>query len=144
MIVHWGDRFRGKVSDALFSHIDFFASLAALIGADIPEGAAPDSRNALDVLTYRDMTGRDYVIEQNVNSTLSVMDTEGWKYITPSDAPAIEFYTGMELGNSPEGQLYNVSEAKYERYNCISEFPEKAAALKKILDAETAAGLATK
>ena len=144
MIVSWGDRFNGTVSDALFSHIDFFASLAALIGAGIPDDAAPDSRNAIDVLTGKDLTGRDYVIEQNVNSTLSVMDSEGWKYIEPSDAPAIEFYTGMELGNSPDGQLYNVSDAKYEKDNLIREFPAKAAELKKVLETETAKGKAAK
>ena len=84
------------------------------------------------------------MIEQNVNSTLSVMDSEGWKYIEPSDAPAIEFYTGMELGNSPDGQLYNVSDAKYEKDNLIREFPAKAAELKKVLETETAKGKAAK
>ena len=144
MIVRWGDRYERVVSDALFSHIDFFASLAALSGAEIPEGAAPDSRNALDILTGKDKTGRDYVIEQNVNSTLSVMDSEGWKYIAPSDAPAIESYTGMELGNSTDEQLYNVSAAKYEKDNCIKEFPERAAELKRILEDETAKGVAAR
>ena len=144
MIVRWGDRFEGIVSDALFSHIDFFASLASLAGTEIPEGVAPDSRNALDVLTGEDLTGRDYVIEQNVNSTLSIMDSEGWKYISPSDAPAIEFYTKMELGNSPDEQLYNVSSEKCEKDNCIDEFPEKAAELKKMLEEETAKGVAAK
>ena len=144
MIVRWGDRYEGIVSDALFSHIDFFASLASLAGTEIPEGVAPDSRNALDVLTGEDLTGRDYVIEQNVNSTLSIMDSEGWKYISPSDAPAIEFYTKMELGNSPDEQLYNVSSEKCEKDNCIDEFPEKAAELKKMLEEETAKGVASK
>ena len=138
MIVHWGDMFDGVVSDALFSHIDIFASLASLAGAEIPEGAAPDSRNALDVLVGKDGTGRDYVIEQNVNSTLSVLDSEGWKYISPSDAPAIEFYTKMQLGNSRKEQLYNVSSSKYEKDNCIEEFPSKAEELRKILEKETA------
>lgn len=72
------------------------------------------------------------------------MDSEGWKYISPSDAPAIEFYTKMELGNSPDEQLYNVSSEKCEKDNCIDEFPEKAAELKKMLEEETAKGVAAK
>ena len=141
MIVHWGDRFRGKVSDALFSHIDILASLASLVGVEVPEGAAPDSRDELDILTGEDSRGRDYIIEQNVNSTLSVMDSEGWKYISPSDAPAIEFYTKMELGNSPQGQLYNVSSSRYEKANLILSNPEKAEELKSVLEREVKGSL---
>lgn len=135
MIVHWGDRFNGIISDALFSHIDMLASLASLAGVTVPGDAAPDSENALGVLTGDDLTGREYIIEQNVNSTLSILDNDGWKYISPSDAPAIEHYTGMELGNSPEGQLYNINIAN-ERNNCISSFKGKAAELKDILERE--------
>ena len=37
-----------EVSNALVSQIDWFASLASLVGAGLPKGAAPDSFNFLD------------------------------------------------------------------------------------------------
>ncbi len=47
-IVRWRKGIKGGVeSDVLMSHIDWMASLGSLIGARLPEGAAPDSRDRL-------------------------------------------------------------------------------------------------
>lgn len=135
MIVHWSKAAKGKVSDALVSHIDFFASLASLAGMTIPEGAAPDSRNALETLKGSGK-GRDYVIEQNPYYALSVLDADGWKYIAPTNGPAKEVLTNTELGNSREDQLYRLSKGTSETENLAGEYPEDVARLKKILFAE--------
>lgn len=80
--------------------IDVYASLATLLNHKIPAGAAPDSRDQLDTFLGNDTIGRDHIVQQNLNNTLSIIKGN-WKYIEPSDKPAIEHWTRMELGNNP-------------------------------------------
>ena len=116
MLVRWrGHVPAGAVSDALLSHIDIFASLGALCGGEIPEGAAPDSRNHLSALLGGG-PDREYVVEQNLNNTLSII-VDGWKYIEPSNKMRINRQTDTELGNDPMRQLYNLREDVGERHN---------------------------
>ena len=137
MIVCWSQTEKGKVSDALLSHIDIFASLAELTGAELPEGSATDSRSALKTLLGEDECGRDYIIEQNLNSTLSVLDSQGWKYIMPSRGAAVEKYTKTELGNSMQEQLYRISgDDMYEDTDLTAGHPDEAARLRTILENE--------
>ena len=65
-IVAWPGTVKPGLSDALLSHVDLLASLAALTGAKVPDGAARDSQNLLDALLGRSMTGRDNVVQQGV------------------------------------------------------------------------------
>ncbi len=78
----------GQESDVLMSHIDWMASLGSLIGARLPEGAAPDSRQRLGNLLGTDITDTPWVVELASNHTLGVR-TKDWKYIEPNDGPAM-------------------------------------------------------
>ncbi len=128
MLVRWrGHVPAGTVSDALLSHIDIFASLGALCGVEIPEGAAPDSRNYLSTLLGSG-PDREFVIEQNLNNTLSII-VDGWKYIEPSNKMRINRPTNTELGNDPVRQLYNLREDVGERYNLAKRYPAKTDSL---------------
>jgi len=141
LIVHWPRGVKaGKTSEALFSHIDLFASLAHLIGQDIEKGAAPDSRNQLRTLLGRDLKGRDYVVEASP-WTLSVNDGT-WHYIVPSKGPAFNQLTNTELGNNPKEQLYNLREDIGEQHNLAADHPDIVAQMKTILEREMADGYA--
>ena len=135
MIVSWPAEVKPGVSDALVSQIDLYASMAALMGKTLEPGAGPDSQNYLDAFLGKDSKGRDYIVE--VAGTLSVSDGE-WKYIAPSDGMAYNKYTNIELGNSPEEQLYNLKEDINEQKNLIADHPEIASRLKEILEQEKA------
>ncbi len=126
---------KGKVSDALVSQVDLFASLSSLTGTAIPQGAATDSQDQLATLLGKEKKGRDYVIEQA--GSLSVSDGE-WKYIAPSNGRAYSALTNTELGNSKEEQLYQLKQDIGEKNNLASEHPDKIAKLKAILDNEKA------
>ena len=133
MLVRWrGHVPAGAVSDALLSHIDIFASLGALCGGEIPEGAAPDSRNHLSALLGGG-PDREYVVEQNLNNTLSII-VDGWKYIEPSNKMRINRQTDTELGNDPMRQLYNLREDVGERHNLAGRYPAKADSLHNKLE----------
>jgi len=132
-VVSWPARIKQKVSDALVSHIDLFASLAKLIGKEIPQGAAPDSQDALFALLGSDAKGREYIVEQA--GSLSVSNGE-WKYIQPSNGDAYNELTNTELGNNEEEQLYNLKEDIGEKNNLATQHPEKVAELKALLEKE--------
>ena len=104
-----------------------------LLGYTLPQGAAPDSQNNLNTLLGTDSIGREHIIQQNLNNTLSIIKGE-WKYIEPSDKPAIERWTKTELGNNPEAQLYNILNDPSEKTNIASQHPEKVKELSELLE----------
>lgn len=132
-LVRWPARIKPGKQDALFSMIDVYASLARLLGHELPQGVAPDSRDNLDAFLGTDSVGCGYVVQQNLNNTLSVIQGD-WKYIEPSDKPAIEFWTKTELGNDPKPQLYDLTTDPAEKNNVAAAHPERVAALSQLLE----------
>lgn len=123
------------VSNALVSQLDFFASLAELIGGDIPANTATDTQNELKALLGKNKTGRSYLVEQNINNTLSVVCGD-WKYIEPSKAARVNVGTNTELGNLPEIQLYNIKDNPEETVNVAKKHPGIVRKLARLLDQE--------
>jgi arylsulfatase A-like enzyme len=134
MIVSWPAKMKsGKVNDALFSQIDLYASLADLVNVAIEDGQAPDSKNNLTVLLNQNRQSREFVVEQSLNSTLSLL-VGNWKYIEPSKGPAINKDTNTELGNSTEPQLFNLEVDPGETKNLASVYPERVNEMKAMLE----------
>lgn len=132
-IVRWPAVIQPGKQQALFSMIDVYASLANLLNHQLPAGAAPDSRDQLATFLGKDTTGCEYVVQQNLNNTLSIIQGN-WKYIEPSNQPAIEHWTKMELGNAPQPQLYNLAEDPSEKKNVFEANPETAGKLARLLE----------
>ena len=134
-VVSWPAKVKRQISEALFSHIDIFASLSKLIQKDIPEGAAIDSRDQLNALLGKDKKGREYIIEHASTHSIS---TKEWKYITPNNGAAYNTYTNTELGNNKEPQLYDMLNDRGEKNNIATDHPEKIIELVNILKQEIA------
>lgn len=130
LIVSWPRKVKSGVSGALISHIDLFASMAALLDVSPEVGAGVDSQNALPALLGNDSIGREYVIEKA--GSISVYDGE-WKYIAPSNGYAYNRLTNIELGNSRQPQLYHISTDLGEQHNVASEYPHVVERMKKII-----------
>ena len=126
--MRWPERVKPGEQPALFSQIDVYRSLASLTGAELPATAAPDSRDRLPELLGEAQTDREYVVQQNLNNTLALISGP-WKYLEPSDGPALEFWTRTELGNSPEPQLYDLKTDPRERHDVAAEHPDVVAEL---------------
>ena len=106
------------------SQIDWLASLAQLVGARLPKGAASDSEARLGNLLGTDTEGRPWVIEQSNTRVLSVR-TPQWKFIEPSDGEKmISWGPKIETGNNPTPQLYDLSKEVYEKDNVAKENPD--------------------
>ncbi|MDE5944500.1 MAG: arylsulfatase [Rikenella sp.] len=129
-IVRWPKHVpAGRVSHAAASQVDWFASLAALVGQELAEGEAPDSRNHLATWLGKERKqgkGREYIVENA--GTLSIT-VDGWKYIAPSGGAAKDHNVNIELGNSKEPQLYYLIEDIGERNNLAAQYPERVAEL---------------
>lgn len=123
----------GQVSDALLCQIDWMASLAALIGVEMPVGAAPDSQNRLDAWMGKDKKGRDALVVQNLQTNLSLL-TGKWKYIHPGKGPSYNSDVDVETGNSKEAQLYDLKNDPSEKNNLAGKKVKVLNALKKMLE----------
>ena len=133
-IVSWpkGRVAKGKDSYALVSHIDFFASMAALTGQTLEDEAAPDSFNQLQTWLGKDNKGREYVMEQA--GTLSVIEGN-WKYIAPSnrDNP-YNANTNTDTGTITQPQLFDLLNDIGERNNIAAEHPDKVEKLAALIN----------
>lgn len=131
-IVRWPAAIAPCKQQGLFSQIDVYASLAEILEQPLVAGSAPDSHPRSLSLLGHDQTNREYIIQQNLNNTLAIIQGD-WKYLEPSDKPAIEYWTRMELGNAPEVQLYNLHTDPYEKKNVAGSYPEKVKELSGLL-----------
>lgn len=131
-IVKWPSKIKaGTISHALFSQVDIYSSLAALTGQQLTEEQAPDSFNSLNTLLGA-KKGREYVIEQSLNNTLSIIQGD-WKYIEPGNGPKISIPTNIELGNNQKPQLYNLKTDIGEKNNLADKHPAEAHKLADLL-----------
>lgn len=133
-IVSWPAEIRkAGTSDALVSQIDIMKSLGQLVGAVLPKGSAPDSGDYLNTLLGKDTKGREWVVEQSYNHTLSVR-TKDWKYIEPSDGPVgVPWVPEIESGNNTAPQLYKLVDDAHEQQNVAVEYPEVVFKMQDIL-----------
>ena len=129
----------GQESDALISQIDWLASLSALIGARIPKGGGIDSQNRLSTLLGKDKKDRPYVLEQAATHALSVR-TKKWKYIPPSQGPAVITGPNMESGYAREPQLYDM-QLPYEQENVALQQPKVVFELQSYIEKERNGGV---
>lgn len=133
-IVSWPKKIKGYgISNALVSQIDFFKTMATLLGAKIPTGFAPDSENYLSTWLGKSDQGRDYVVQQSFNHTLSIR-TPKWKYIDSNNGEKmLSWCPEVETGNNPLPQLYEIEQDVTETQNKAMDYPAIVYKLQNIL-----------
>jgi arylsulfatase A-like enzyme len=129
-IVNWPGRVKPGTSDALVCQIDFISSLAALIGQPVTAEEGIDSFNVLPALLGESRTGRDHLVRQA--AVLSLIQGS-WKLIEPGKGPRILQNTGIESGQAPKPQLYNLADDLGETRNLAAENPEKVSEMTETL-----------
>jgi arylsulfatase A-like enzyme len=129
-IVRWPGRVRPGASGALVSQVDFVASFAALLGQPPAPNDAPDSEDVMAALLGASPVGRTTLVEQA--SGLSLRQGT-WKYIEPSDRPAMNRNTNTELGNAPAPQLYDLARDLGETRNLATAHPRRVDAMRELL-----------
>ena len=108
LIINQPGTIRAGVSSALISHVDFYASFAALAGPKLAPGAAPDSLDLSDVIMGLTEHGRDELVLEGIHGKL-LLRNHAWVYIPPYKGAARDLHTNIELGNAASPQLYNLN-----------------------------------
>jgi arylsulfatase A-like enzyme len=129
-LARWPGRVKPGVSDALVCQVDFPASFAALAGQKLADGDAPDSFNVLPALLGESRQGRDHLVEQA--AVLSLRQGP-WKLIEPGKGPKVFATTGIESGQAPEAQLYDLADDLGETKNVAARHPERVKELRERL-----------
>jgi arylsulfatase A-like enzyme len=112
-LVRWPGKVQPGTSDVLLSQVDFLASLAALIGQQIPAGHASDSENHLAALLGTAKQGREFLLEQGNTGAPFGLRFGTWK-LTPNAGPKA----------GPGKALYNLADDLGETRNVAAEHPD--------------------
>ncbi|MDX1970673.1 MAG: arylsulfatase [Planctomycetaceae bacterium] len=140
----------GTTSAQLTSLTDVMATVAAIIGATLPDDAAEDSFNMLPAwLEEQPNPIRPYLLLQAFagQRTLSIRRGE-WKYLdhTGSGGNRYDTNPGLKPFHLPDatpdapGQLYNLSNDPGETTNLYDARPEVVVELKALLEQSKASG----
>ena len=131
-ITYWPGKIDHSVNDALWSQVDVFASIAALIDQEVPDKAAPDSKNMLDIMLGESTKGRKILLEEAFTFGLR---KGKWKYIEPTEQEHawIVDIKNIEGGISIEPQLYNLETDPGETTNLAGEYPKLVIEMDSIL-----------
>lgn len=135
-IMHWPGTIKPGTSDALVCQIDLIASFAQLLRQPLPAGEASDSENLLPAFLGKTKEGRKVLVQQG--GALSVVKNN-WKYIEPNNGAAYNKLTGIETGNAPAPQLYDLKNDIGEKNNLAEKYPEKVKELSALLQSIKAA-----
>ena len=120
-IVRWPGHIRTGNSDALICQMDFAASFAAFTHQTLGQDEAPDSFDEMDALLGKSAAGRPYLVEEGYGLAL----VKGkWKYIPAASGPRVDESVGIELGNDPGPQLYDLSSDLGETHNLAADHPD--------------------
>jgi len=125
-LTRWPGRITPGVSDEVVCTVDLAASLAALVGAPLPDDACPDSFDVLPALLgHEHAVGRDHLVIQGRGLALR----EGhWKYLEHPNDKAVKSLT-YEKGPG-QFELFDLATDPAETTNLIDTNPERAAAMK--------------
>ncbi len=132
-ITYWPGKVKPGVSGALLTQTDLYASFAELVGMELQEGEAPDSKGMLDAWLGKSEKGREVMLEESF--TLGIRKGN-WKYIEPQrgKSPGWIKNKKIEGGFGNEDQLYNLTEDLGEQNNVAADHPEVVEEMKKLLE----------
>lgn len=134
-ILYWEEMITPGVSNALWSQVDLYASLASITKTNISESEAIDSHDMSKILLGTKGLGRALLVEESF--TLSLRN-DNWKYIAPlsKDKKLPNFIQDKKIegGHQHEPQLYNLELDPSEQNNIASSNPQIIELMNQKLD----------
>jgi arylsulfatase A-like enzyme len=133
-IIRWpGEVAAGHISNQLICLGDLMATCSAVIGAELPDGAGPDSSNILPIMKGWDEPVRDTLVHHSGDGMFSIRRGP-WKLIEGLGSGGFTKPARVESQpDGPAGQLYNIAEDLGEQNNLWQEQPKVVAQLSKLL-----------
>jgi arylsulfatase A-like enzyme len=123
---YWKGKIKPQVSNALVCQVDLLESLSKLVGA---AAKTTDSQQLLDVFMGKSNKGRkSLVIEANTKTAFRKGD---WLMIPPYPGDAVLEEVNIEIGCSPDYQLYNLKKDIGQKINQAKKQPKILSQMKK-------------
>jgi len=130
----------GKISDEVICQTDVMASIAALVGYDIPEKSAEDSYNMLDIFKGKKSMNRirDASIHHSPRGDFAIRKGD-WVLIDSKSGEVskepdwLKNQRGYVVDSTPI-VLYNLVQNPEEKVNLYHDYPEKVKELKELLE----------
>jgi arylsulfatase A-like enzyme len=129
-IARWPEKIpSGKTSTELVCLVDLFATLAAIVGAEVEADAGPDSFNLLPALLaeHPDRPCRKHLVIHSGNGSLSIR--EGNLKLIPNRSKQ------PNKGAAAGPELYNLADDIQETRNLARQYPEKVKEMQDLLEA---------
>jgi len=139
-IIRWpGVTKRGGMSDALISQVDLMATLAAMVGYDLPRNSAEDSHDFLPYLRGQVETGPRRSMVHNTQKDLYALRESDWVLIATKSGttrPAPAKWTAKHTQPADDDQpveLYHLKEDLQQRHNLAAKHPERVQTMRALL-----------
>jgi len=121
-ITYWKGHIQPGVSDKMVSTVDLPASMAALVGVELPDTACPDSLDVLDALMGEaDAEGRDHVVQQVTSTKGFALRAGNWKIMCGQSKKGPK---GKLNGKPVVCRLYDLSMGKMEKQEVSAKNPK--------------------
>lgn len=137
-LARWKGTIAPGVSDEIVATIDLYASLAALTGTAVPEGAARDSENVLGALLGEPgAKGRTELVQQDNGSSGNFGFRSGkWKLVRHDKGKARNVVVEklLETTDVPRLQLFDLAADPGETRDLSAKEPERLNAMAKRLE----------
>ncbi|MCH8048063.1 MAG: arylsulfatase [Planctomycetes bacterium] len=135
-IARWPGNIKpGTTSDQTICHTDLLATVAAVIGEKLPNGAGPDSYNILPALVgeAKDRPIREATVHHSVSGMFAIRQGP-WKLVLGRGSGG---FTAPRVikpkPGEPKGQLYHLGDDPGEKKNVYLEKPEVVKRLTTLL-----------
>jgi arylsulfatase A-like enzyme len=149
MIARWpGKIAAGSTTDQTMCLTDVMATCAAIVEANLPNGAAEDSYNLLPVLLGKQAEEpvRRYTLHQTISLALAIRRGP-WKYLDHKGSGGNNYgrshlkkFTLADTAPKAPGQLYNLKDDPGETTNQYFKHPEIVKELKTQLEKYKSSG----
>ncbi len=126
-ILQWKGKVKPAVSDALVCQIDFLASFAKLLNADLDKNT--DSENLLPAFLGKTNQGRQDLVVEAMRKL--AYRNENWVLIPPYEGEKVYETVNIETGKSSDYQLYNLENDIQQKTNLANTNPAKLNELKQ-------------
>lgn len=138
-VVRWPGKIpAGSSSSQLISTTDFYATMAGIIGEEVPAGSVEDSYDMSEAYlqTVSDPI-RTTMIQHSLNGSFAIREGR-WKY-TPQlgSGGFTEPVDQMPQPGEPVGTLYDLETDPTEERNLIAQHPERAQKMHRMLQSMT-------
>jgi len=144
-LVRWpGKVAAGTRTDQLTCLVDVMATVAEILGAKLPEGAAEDSISVLPaLLDQRGRPARTTLVSHSINGSFAIRDGS-WKLcLCPGSGGWSAPRPGVNDAELPPNQLFDLSSDIGETTNLQDQYPETVARLTRLLETYISDGRST-